>query len=397
MHLPDACPWMLAPTERVYRAVFACFAGSVAQLTLSPQAFFGGSATLAAAVLPREFATPPVVDRLEQWQAEEDARRATAFAALSEIFGNPNDSVVAQLVLDFVGGIQDISDLREDVDELQPQREWDAFEADPLHHTYNGFGPYARSDVDIFLAAPSASIAFEALTTLFGSLRGLDGDAPENVPCVLKTTNTVTFCRSWPERPVQVVIQRLATIEEHLLFADLGCTAIAFGGTGRFGPVINRRCLRALTTMSNEVPVAMLMHRLDAPARVAAYMARGFTPIFHDDTGLVDSPDMQRRVDAAFSALGRKLLDWEVLVDPDQGTQAEREDFAVRYLVRRGSVYTAFSVPRVVGLTAAMLRAFYSARGVVVIDSADQLPACPDKLGKVGLEHWLLWGMLSDR
>ena len=46
----------------------------------------------------------------------------------------------------------------------------------------------------------------------------------DDKPCtVIKTANTVTFARSWPERHVQVVLYVMEHISDMLLFADLDC------------------------------------------------------------------------------------------------------------------------------------------------------------------------------
>ena len=54
---------------------------------------------------------------------------------------------------------------------------------------------------------------------LYKLLLKVDGE-----PCtVLRTANTVTFARSWPERHVQVVLYTMPSVGHILAFADLDC------------------------------------------------------------------------------------------------------------------------------------------------------------------------------
>ncbi len=76
----------------------------------------------------------------------------------------------------------------------------------------------------------------------------------------LRTKNSITVCRNWPERHVQIVVLYMKSITEHLLIADLDCTAMAYRG----GQVLTcSRSRRALRTHKNVVPDSMLLNRQD--------------------------------------------------------------------------------------------------------------------------------------
>ena len=92
-----------------------------------------------------------------------------------------------------------------------------------------------------------------------------------DVACV-RTPNTLTMCRSWPERHVQLILLTMQKPSHHLLFADLDCTAVAYMGGEVF---TTSRSRRALETGRNLVPHAMLRNRRDMPPRIAAYQKGG--------------------------------------------------------------------------------------------------------------------------
>ena len=137
------------------------------------------------------------------------------------------------------------------------------------HKSSNGFGEYARSDIDIFVSAQGQEEADAKITQIYERICQLE----RGRLTTLRTPNSLTIVRDWPERHIQIIVLHMRSMAEHLLFADLDCTALAY----RAGQVMaSSRSLRALRTGKNVVPESMLAARPDTPKRVGLYMRRGF-------------------------------------------------------------------------------------------------------------------------
>ena len=219
----------------------------------------------------------------------------------------------------------DIEQLREDIYNLQPEPQYPTEEFDVCEWTNNGLGNYARSDIDIFVCASTVEEGNRKVRDIYRKIRALEGEE-----CVsVKTPNSVTICRSWPERHVQVVLLTMPSISETLLFCDLDCTCLAFKAGRVF---TNSRSRRAIATRKNVVPHSMLLNRSDTPKRVAAYTRRGFSPHYLTDSRVrngVLAPLLQK-VEEERNRVPKKLLD--LMVFDLDGAEIDMQEI-VGYLV----------------------------------------------------------------
>ena len=284
------------------------------------------------------------------------------------------------------------STTRSRIADVLPETKFETVEDDVLLWTHNGYGPYARSDIDIMVHCKTQEEGDHIVKQLYHMLLNVD-----DTPCtVIKTANTVTFARSWPERHVQVVLYVMEHISDMLLFADLDCTAMALE---RNVPMTTSRSRRALEHKMNLVPVSMLNNRRDTPKRVAAYIKRGFTCNYLQDDHLSDHAllqirGLQQRVE---EALEKKLLDVFVLYDI-RGHQFDEEATAL-YLSCSNTTYSSTNIPCMVGLTSSCIQKFFGCLGgtsaASLMTNIDEIPSTQNKLNKVGLESWVSWLLLG--
>ena len=403
--VPDRSPWVprdhavvpvpapravrLAPNLTVFRTLFRCFAGAVADLTLPRGAFFTGSAVLAAATLPTRLRSRELLGVLHACGAAEEGPKHVATMCLMRRLA-PKSALVDK-VMSYVGVFIDAQEVRSRVEDAQPENIYPAMEEDDvLRWTNNGYGPYARSDIDIMVRCKTHEEGDRIVHQLYGMLKNVDG----NPSTVIRTANTVTFARSWPERHVQVVLYVMPQVSSLLLFADLDCTAMAIiGGV----PMTTTRSRRALELKINLVPVLMLENRRDTPKRVAAYVKRGFASVYLEDSRLPDATlgrirILQRRVAEAL-VFERKLLDLLVLSDGD----LVDEEAVATYLAGSNTSYSSTNIPRMAELTSHGIERFFQKLGPTSAASlmayASQLPRTQSKMGKVAQETWVAWGM----
>ena len=107
---------------------------------------------------------------------------------------------LVERIMEFVGCVAGLQEVRHALDGHDEAGLHIPPESDPLRWDWNGFGPYNRADIDVFVTASTIEQADEKVRAMH-SLFCAAGDA-----VVIRTPNTITYCRSWPERHVQVVL-----------------------------------------------------------------------------------------------------------------------------------------------------------------------------------------------
>jgi hypothetical protein len=397
-------PVRLTPNIWAFRCLFRCFAGVLADIKLPKGAFFSGSSVFAAATMPCDLATPAVIHTLTMKGKQHEQVRQVAKMAISRWLGNR--IAVATKILHFVGGadLAEIQDLRKSVAASMPKRKgYETTQDDVLYWDWNGFGTFARSDIDIFLAADSLNKADAIAKELYNTvLRMEDGDI-----CTLRTPNTITFARGYPERHCQCVLYIMPRIHHHLLFADFDCTASALvDGV----PFTSRRSKVALSTKLNFCPTSMLAIRRDTPKRLASYIKRGIVPYFSEDPRAGDVTTLMERVREEVNFRGKKYLDLTVVAgewkEDELAFDLER---AVSYLISSNTSYNTWNVPRMVYLAAQGIGCFFNKLAenaaqqdeegqlvTAVVGSSQGIPSCAFKLQKSRRETWVSYGMVPD-
>ena len=251
---------MVTPDLPTFKLLFRCFCGAVADLQLPENCFFAGSAVLAGATIPQRLYDRRLQEAFDSLVAAEQRCQAIDDWMMGSLKRRQ------QLPLPALRNIKKCLPPRPTIDALRAeifaahaeQAEHTDSELDVLLRTNNGSGPYARSDIDIFVVASNDAEANATVAKLYK----LVGEALEEPCTVVKTANTITFCRSWPERHVQIILYYLPSVSAHLIFADLDCTALAYHQGEVFALP---RALRALAYKRNVVPASMLANRRDAP------------------------------------------------------------------------------------------------------------------------------------
>ena len=205
----------LAPDLAVFRTLFRCFAGREADLVLPRGAFFTGSAVVAAATVPRGLRSPELLAVLRACGHAEEGPKNTAAIVLMRTLDKKR--VLVRSVLAYVGGITDILEVRARVEDAMPEPLFPPMEEDDvLRWTNNGYGPYARSDIDIMVRCTTQTAGDAIVREVYDLLKHMD-----DKPCtIIRTASTVTFARSWPERHGQVVLYVMPSVSSLLLFAD---------------------------------------------------------------------------------------------------------------------------------------------------------------------------------
>ena len=381
---------LLSPDIAVYRVLFRCFAGAVADLRLPRGAFFTGSAVLAATTVPARLWSSELLEVLHDCDWAEEAPKITARICLRRVLASKN--VLVGKVMDYAGPFTAVQEVRSLVANAHLESPFYPMEEnDVLQWTDNGYGPYARSDIDIMYWCQTSEEGDRIVRKLHKMLKNVDG----HPATVIRTANTITFCRSWPERHVQVVLYTMPKVSSLLLFADLDCTAMAtIGGI----PFTTSRSRRALELKANLVPALMLENRKDTPKRVAAYVKRGFASVYLQDSNLPDvvaqrTRALQRLVEESL-AFEKKLLD--LLVFNYDGDLWDDER-AATYLAQTNTSYSSTNIPRMAELSAGAIERFFlklgSSSAASLLHQVDELPRTQDKLDKVATEIWVSWGM----
>ena len=125
-------------------------------------------------------------------------------------------------------------------------------------------------------------------------------------------------------------------------------------------PFVTQRSRRALETMTNVVPTTMLAIRKDTPKRVAQYMKRGFQVAYIPDKRSAPAQlyQLQKKVFENYDA-ERDLLDIRVL--SEHYFSAIDTDQVASCLVQQNTAYSCHNIPRMVGLTCAVIKRFLAA------------------------------------
>ena len=259
-----------------------------------------------------------------------------------------------------------------------------------------------RSDIDIFVSAGNDEEANDKIRRIYKQICDLDGGRC----AALRTRNSVTVCRDWPERHVQIVILYMRNITESLLFADLDVTAMAYCG----GDVLTcSRSRRALRTGKSIVPDSMLLNRKDSPERIGMYMRRGFGVYSVADRriDLGTAMELRARIQKAAAYEGSKLFDF-LLLEFEDVDYVEVEK-AVSWLLQANSSYSSWNIPRMPALTAFAIECFFErvelkaraagneASELVTALVRDELPRSLPKLQKCEKETWVSWGLLLGK
>lgn len=379
----------LVDRASVFKLLFRSFTGSLADLPLPSGCFITGSAVLAALTVPAEVPYAELVYLADHYRDQENGRHQL----LMQLF--PRASLRVR-VSAFLGPTHELAEMRHAVEELERHTDGTHFRinnpdhellyTDPLLWDSNGWGPYGRSDVDLMIAADTSELANGIVAQLHHRLQVLDGGT---VP--VRTFNTISYMRPWPERHVQVVMYHMKLVANLLAFADLDCSALAVVG-GR--PCATARGRRALSHRLNLVPAPMLHIRKDTPKRVASYAARGFAATFlgDPDPALVQKIGEQLLVGRSLLDLCRLSCNWQIQSQLDDDTAVD-EQRTVAYLVAENTAYSPMKLPRFMGGTAAILRDFFVGLGHqdALLSEGEALPAALPKLEKVGAEKWALW------
>ena len=110
---------VLTPDLRIFRTLFRCFCGRVADLPLPPGAFFTGSAVVAAATLPTRLLNDELMQTLLDCGSEEE--EAQIAAAMSLRRGLRGKKPLVRHVQGFLGAMTDLFEVRGDVVDDQPE------------------------------------------------------------------------------------------------------------------------------------------------------------------------------------------------------------------------------------------------------------------------------------
>jgi len=249
--------------------------------------------------------------------------------------------------------------------------------------SHHGYAPYARADVDFYIAGETLADAERSARLLAARLLPLVGD------CVaVRTANTITLAPSWPARHVQLVTLALPSLSAAFLFADLDCTAVAFNGCRFLGC---QRFIRAIRRGANEVPAAMIARRPDTKLRICKYVDRGFSPSPADvSPDLFD--DLHDKI-MGYMRLRRKYLKLQ-----EDTAEASDEHEAIKtstLLWSKNTGYEEYRIPRGLGVTPDFLRAFLAARAPESILHSFHDIRCTWRLDRTP-ENWVFWGMAAQ-
>ena len=405
---PDEHTVRLVPNKYAFAALMYCFCGEVAHMNLPRGVFISGSAVLASATMPVQADRPDVEEVMTNWGWLIVESNVTRRLVLRRLFSM---SSLVERIMDFVGCAAGLQEVRDDLDGHSDTGLHPPAESDPMRWDWNGFGPYNRADIDVFVTASTIEQADEKVRAMHSMLCAA-GDV-----VVIRTPNTITYCRSWPERHVQVVLLVGRHASEHCLFCDFDCTSLVYAGGQVYTTARSRH---ALVNKVNLVPPLMLELRRDEPKRVAKYLKRGFRLMMVPDGhfGVGRLTDLMVQVEKEWEFAGKKFLDLRVHapemfswiarrwrhVDVDVDGDVDLHDplwafIAATVLVMDNTCYSQFNIPRMPGLTARAIQMFFlflEAEQQVssVVHTPGDIPTCMWKLEHRPMEVWAQWNFV---
>jgi hypothetical protein len=254
------------------------------------------------------------------------------------------------------------------------------------HYDGIGQGPFARSDIDIIVVAPTQE---EAAETIAEVLRKVT--ARYKSYRVFETPCSVQVIGDFPQRHVQIITVLNHSLDEYLSFMDLDVTALAFDGVRLFG---SQRAYMALNSGFNIVPQEMLENRSDTPRRLKKYNERAFGSLIpgklteRTRTLLWQAEEIRR---------GLRYLDIDWFGDDSQA-------MVDSICASTGRLYSESNLPRGYGITAAMTetilkrlqaQAVASRRSTSVRTYGGGTPTGLVYKMQKAPENWVRWGLSS--
>ena len=382
-------------TQPAFNALFRHFCYGLGEdLTLPPGAYYAGSSCVAAVTVPVATSENRLV-QLEQ-RTQRKLQEPLMEKTISKMF--PGKCALATAVMSFACDTWSLPAFNHGVERVLAETrgaKWrydgdGASEADrdelvmSAHFDDDGFGPYARSDIDIIIVAQTHE---EAEKTILATLQKV---TERYKSCrVYETPCSIQVVGDWPQRHVQIITVLNKSLDEYFLFVDLDATALAFDGRQLYGCA---RSILALNTGYNIIPQQMLENRSDTPRRLHKYNERGFASLIPGEltprarTLLWQAEQIQD---------GKRYLDidWydddaELLIDAICSNTAR--------------VYSETNLPRGYGITAAMtheilerLQAQARAAGrTTSVKSYDGAPTGLIFKANKTPENWVRWGLL---
>ena len=425
---PDEHSVRLVRTKYAFVALMYAFCGEVANMRLPRGVFFSGSAVLASATMPISTQNRNLEQTMAHWgwvivESNERARMVLA-RWFETLHGSRFPEHVAR-IMEFVGCAAELQAVRADLDEHDDEGDLTPADDDPMCWDWNGFGSYNRADVDVFVSAGTIEEANRKVHALHSKLCAA-GDV-----VVIRTPNTITYCRSWPERHVQVVLLVGQHASEHCLFCDFDCTSLVYDGGEVYTTARSRH---ALVHKVNLVPPRMLELRKDEPKRVAKYVKRGFrVMMLRDDSfdearlrvlmmqvenqwAYVEKSYLKLYAHARSMYFGWRAMytdvdgaaDYDMVNDravwDAHGFVYDRsvwDTMVANILASDNSCYSEVNIPRMPGLTAAGIEKFFhllAAQKIPqvssVVQSSDEIPVCVWKLQDRPPEDWADWNFV---
>ena len=405
----------LVPNKYAFAALMYCFCGEVAHMKLPRGVFLSGSSVVASVTMPVRAHSRALEDAMTDWGRRIVETKVTARLVLARRFSMLQGRGVFSLVeriIEFVGCAAGLQEVRDALDGHSEEDLHAPLESDPLRWDWNGFGPYNRADIDVFVTAATIEQADEKVRAMH-SLFCAAGDA-----VVIRTPNTITYCRSWPERHVQVVLLVGQHAAEHCLFCDFDCTSLVYVEGEVYTTARSRH---ALVHKVNLVPPVMLELRKDEPKRVAKYVKRGFRLMMLPDARFDEArlTDLMVEVQKEWAFAGKKLFDLHTHaydlyrfarpledvdgdVDGDMDVDGHPWAFIVAtVLTANNTCYSEVNIPRMPGLTAHAIQIFFCNLAAQrmqqessVVDTPGDIPRCVWKLQDKPTEVWAKWNFV---
>ena len=396
----------LVPNKYAFAALMYCFCGEVAHMKLPRGVFLSGSSVVASVTMPVRAHSRALEDAMTDWGRRIVETKVTARLVLARRFSMLQGRGVCSLVeriIEFVGCAAGLQEVRHALDKHSEEDLHAPLESDPLRWDWNGFGPYNRADIDVFVTAATIEQADEKVRAMH-SLFCAAGDA-----VVIRTPNTITYCRSWPERHVQVVLLVGQHAAEHCLFCDFDCTSLVYVEGEVYTTARSRH---ALVHKVNLVPPVMLELRHDEPKRVAKYVKRGFRLMMLPDDRFDHArlTDLMGEVQKEWAFAGKKLLDLHLfapwtwmsayggMLDVDAPWWTL---IAATVLATNNTGYSEFNIPRMPGLTARGIQKFFLLDAAqrmqqlsCVVSKLADIPNCVWKLQHRPREVWAEWNFV---
>ena len=425
---PDEYSVRLVRTRYAFVALMYAFCGEVANMRLPRGVFFSGSAVLASATMPISTQNPNLEQTMARWgwiivESNERARMVLA-CRFQKLQGSGCPELVEQ-IMEFVGCAAELQAVRAALDEHVDEGDRTPADDDPMCWDWNGCGSYNRADVDVFVAAGTIEEANRKVHALHRKFCAA-GDV-----VVIRTPNTITYCRSWPERHVQVVLLVGQHAFEHCLFCDFDCTSLVYDGGEVYTTARSRH---ALVNKVNVVPPRMLQLRKDEPKRVAKYVKRGFRVMMLRDDLFDEARQrvLMMEVENQWAYVQKSYLKlyaharsmyfgWEAMyIDVDGAADGEMvydrpvcdghgfvydrsvwDSMVASILASDNSCYSELNIPRMPGLTAGGIEKFFhllaaqkNSQVSSLVQSSDEIPPCVWKLEDRRPEEWADWNFV---